>query len=125
MRAETQSILYRKLMTMNDNDGSGDSDSDHGDGDDGDGITLTTMEKSICSRGRNAGSPSGGRKKGPKRLYGKKDKGAASDGGGGPEVYQHSTALEALIGYLYLTDDARCLELLEFCDGEFDVMDEL
>eukprot|EP00555_Chaetoceros_dichaeta_P005475 CAMPEP_0198254718 /NCGR_PEP_ID=MMETSP1447-20131203/4994_1 /TAXON_ID=420782 /ORGANISM="Chaetoceros dichaeta, Strain CCMP1751" /LENGTH=273 /DNA_ID=CAMNT_0043940889 /DNA_START=70 /DNA_END=891 /DNA_ORIENTATION=+ len=120
VRAETQSILYRTLMRMNDNDGSGDGDGDDGDGGD---ITLTTMEKSICSRGRNAGSPSGGRKKGPKRLYGKKDKGSSDVGG--PEVYQESTALEALIGYTYLTDEARCLELLEFLDGELDGMDDL
>lgn len=115
MRAETQSILYRSLMEMNDNDGGGGSGL----------ITLTTMEKTICSRGRNAGSPSGGRKKGPKRLYGKKDKGSSvsDNGGGGPEVYQESTALEALIGYSYLTDEARCLELLDFVNGELDAMD--
>ena len=31
-----------------------------------------------------------------------------------PSAYQDATALEALVGYLYLTDDERCRELLDW-----------
>ena len=80
---------------------------------------LTEKERAILSRGRNAGSPSGGRRsRGPKRLYNSQAK-----EGQGPGAYQDSTALEALIGYSYLTDQARCGEVLHFLSQELDVMD--
>lgn len=46
------------------------------------------------------------------------------DGSGGPTVYQNSTAFEALIGYLYLTNAERCKELLEYVRLEMDDMDK-
>lgn len=53
---------------------------------------LTEIEQEILKRGRNAASNR------PKRLN--------------PEIYQQATSLEALVGYLYLTDPSRLLELL-------------
>jgi 23S rRNA maturation mini-RNase III len=42
----------------------------------------------------------------------------------GPGAYQDSTALEALLGYLYLTDGERCSEVLDFFCDILDIMDE-
>lgn len=53
---------------------------------------LTNTELEILKRGRNAAS------KGPKRLN--------------PEIYQQATSLETLLGYLYLADPQRLMELL-------------
>lgn len=53
---------------------------------------LTDSELEIVRRGRNATT---GR---PKRVS--------------AETYQQATSLETLVGYLYLTDEARLLELL-------------
>jgi ribonuclease III family protein len=55
---------------------------------------LTDPEREMLKRGRNAAS---GR---PRRLD--------------PAVYQQATSLEALIGYLYLTDPQRLVELLNY-----------
>ena len=55
---------------------------------------LTETEHTILKRGRNAAANR------PKRLD--------------PEIYQQATSLEALMGYLYLTDSARLLELLSY-----------
>jgi len=85
-------------------------------------IDLSKDEQTIISRGRNAGSSSGGRKRGPKRLYGVND--GKKNEAGGPELYQDSTAMEALIGYVYLTDTERCTELIEFFAAELDKMDD-
>jgi 23S rRNA maturation mini-RNase III len=82
---------------------------------------LTKEERNIVSRGRNAGSSSGGRKRGPKRLYGSND--GKNSENGGPEVYQDSTAMEALIGFIYLTDKDRCVEIMNFLSGELDTID--
>lgn len=54
---------------------------------------LKASELEIVRRGRNAAT---GR---PKRVD--------------PEIYQQATSLEALIGYLYLTDFSRLTELLQ------------
>ncbi|NJL63381.1 MAG: ribonuclease III [Methylacidiphilales bacterium] len=54
---------------------------------------LTDNELEIVRRGRNAAT---GR---PKRVD--------------PETYQQATSLETLIGFLYLTDEARLHELLQ------------
>lgn len=54
---------------------------------------LRPAELEIVRRGRNAAS---GR---PKRVD--------------PKIYQQATSLEALIGYLYLTDSQRLTELLQ------------
>mmetsp|Transcript_5068 Transcript_5068/g.14213 ORF Transcript_5068/g.14213 Transcript_5068/m.14213 type:complete len:133 (-) Transcript_5068:317-715(-) len=60
------------------------------------GFVLTSTENGILSRGRNA-------------VGGSKNN-RRSD----PAAYQDATALEALIGYLYIDNRARCAELLEF-----------
>lgn len=96
VRAETQSTLFHKLIES---------------------FSLTSEEHTIISRGRNAGSPKK-KSRGPKRLYG------AGGKGQGPSVYQDSTALEALIGYLYLSDRERCHEVLEFFSDILNEMDE-
>lgn len=54
---------------------------------------LRSNELEIVRRGRNAAT---GR---PKRLN--------------PEIYQQATSLETLVGYLYLTDYPRLMELLQ------------
>jgi ribonuclease-3 family protein len=53
---------------------------------------LTAPELEILRRGRNAVTGS------PRRLA--------------PEIYQQATSLETLMGYLYLTDPQRLLQLL-------------
>lgn len=55
---------------------------------------LTDRELEILKRGRNAAYNR------PKRVN--------------PEIYQQATSLETLIGYLYLTDSNRLLELFSF-----------
>lgn len=57
---------------------------------------LSESEHEFLKRGRNAASNR------PKRLD--------------PEIYQLATSLEALIGYLYLTDPDRLFKLLGFLD---------
>lgn len=57
---------------------------------------LTDLELDILKRGRNAAHNR------PKRVN--------------PEIYQQATSLEALVGYLYLTDPQRLLELFEHLD---------
>lgn len=54
---------------------------------------LLPAELEILRRGRNAAA------RGPKRVN--------------PAIYQQATGLEALLGYLYLTDPDRLAELLE------------
>jgi ribonuclease-3 family protein len=53
---------------------------------------LTDIEKDLLRRGRNAGGKS------PRNLN--------------PAIYQQATALETLIGYLYLTNTQRLQEIL-------------
>ena len=101
LAAETQSKIFQNLLKS-------------------ELFQFTEDEQTIVSRGRNAGASSGGRKRGPKRLYSTNDKSE----GGGPELYQDSTAMECLIGYLYLTDKERCAELIEFIGGELDKIDD-
>jgi ribonuclease III family protein len=55
---------------------------------------LSDAEKQILKQGRNAATGQ------PKRLS--------------PEIYQQATALETLIGYLYLTDLERLQEILAY-----------
>ncbi len=57
---------------------------------------LTSIEQDILKRGRNAAFNR------PKRLD--------------PEIYQQATSLETLLGYLYVTDSSRLLELLNYLD---------
>jgi ribonuclease-3 family protein len=53
---------------------------------------LTEAEQDLLRRGRNASS------RGPRRVD--------------SQIYQQATGFEALIGYLYLSDQARLMELL-------------
>ena len=64
---------------------------------------LTSAELNVCRRGRNAVSK--GRT--PKRLTGES---------GNQNIYQDSTAWEALIGYLYIKNPTRCQEILEWTE---------
>lgn len=57
---------------------------------------LTAAEQDILRKGRNAAP------RGPRRLE--------------PQIYQNATSFEALIGYLYLTDPQRLIELLGHID---------
>lgn len=62
---------------------------------------LTEAEQDVLRRGRNAAS------RGPKRLDG--------------QTYRQATGFEALIGYLYLTDLSRLVDLLgqlDLAEGE-------
>ncbi|PZO33433.1 MAG: ribonuclease III [Leptolyngbya sp.] len=57
---------------------------------------LTEAEQDLLRRGRNASS------RGPRRVD--------------SQIYQQATGFEALIGYLYLSDQARLMELLSGLD---------
>ena len=59
---------------------------------------LTSPEQALLKRGRNAVSTR------HKRVD--------------PEIYQQATSLETLVGYLYLTDPARLLELFSHLELE-------
>ena len=41
-----------------------------------------------------------------------------------PAAYQDSTAMEALIGYMYITDKDRCQELLAWLETVVDIQDK-
>ena len=41
-----------------------------------------------------------------------------------PAAYQDSTALEALIGYIYINDKTRCEELLAWLETVVDTREE-
>ena len=62
---------------------------------------LTLDEEQCMNRGRNAGAKTNHRKS-------------------NPAAYQDATALEALLGYLYITDKARCTELLQWIEYNLD-----
>lgn len=62
---------------------------------DGPAFALTLLEERVMNRGRNAGAKTNHRKSNPK-------------------AYQDATALEALVGYLYIKDRDRCTELLQW-----------
>lgn len=57
-------------------------------------FALTAKELQIVVRGRNSGSVKGNRRKTP--------------------AYNDATALEALLGYVYMTDKDRCSEILNY-----------
>lgn len=57
---------------------------------------LTADEQDLLRRGRNASS------RGPRRVD--------------SQIYQQATGFEALVGYLYLTNPARLVELLSTLD---------
>jgi 23S rRNA maturation mini-RNase III len=64
-------------------------------------IAWNDQEVQVLARGRNA--VSGGSRN-------RRD----------PAAYQEATALEALIGYLYLTNTQRCAEIFEWIDNNMD-----
>jgi ribonuclease III family protein len=60
-------------------------------------FALTPKENQIIVRGRNSGSVKGNRRKTP--------------------AYNDATALEALLGYVYIADKDRCTEILNFLNA--------
>jgi ribonuclease-3 family protein len=65
-------------------------------------FSLTNRECHILMRGRNAG----GKRSGSRGT-----------------IYQDATALEALIGYTYITDPTRCSEILQWIQHKLDETD--
>jgi len=65
---------------------------------------LSEKEKQVMMRGRNAVTRSKNRRN--------------------PAAYQDSTALEALIGYIYINDKERCQELLAWLETVVDVREK-
>ena len=63
-------------------------------------VSLTIREKQVLTRGSNAGGKSGT-----------------------GSIYQDATALEALIGYTYLSNPGRCYEILHWIQGRLDEID--
>lgn len=63
---------------------------------------LSDKEKQILMRGRNSVTRSKNRRN--------------------PAAYQDSTSFEALIGYLYISDQLRCCELLNWLES---ILDEI
>ena len=64
-------------------------------------FSLTVQEERVMNRGRNAGTKTNHRKS-------------------NPAAYQDATALEALLGYLYISDKSRCAALLQWMDYHLD-----
>lgn len=64
---------------------------------------LSKKEQQILSRGRNSASATRNRRN--------------------AAVYQDATALEALVGYLYVSDRKRCEELLNWIYAHLDRVD--
>jgi ribonuclease-3 family protein len=65
-------------------------------------FACTDVELQVLSRGRNAVSGSSRNRR-------------------NPSAYQDATALEALIGYLYITDSDRCSTLLQWMRDRLDM----
>lgn len=65
---------------------------------------LSEKENQVLMRGRNSVTRSKNRRN--------------------PAAYQDSTALEALVGYIYITDKDRCQELLEWFETVVDTREE-
>eukprot|EP00536_Pseudo-nitzschia_multiseries_P000111 jgi/Psemu1/249212/estExt_Genewise1Plus.C_20270 len=65
---------------------------------------LTDKESQVVMRGRNSVTKSKNRRN--------------------PAAYQDSTALEALVGYIYITDQNRCQELLSWLESVLDNREE-
>ena len=64
-------------------------------------FVLTDQEARVMNRGRNAATKTNHRK-------------------ANPAAYQNATALEALVGYLYISDRSRCTQLLQWIDDQLD-----
>jgi 23S rRNA maturation mini-RNase III len=72
---------------------------------------LTPAEKSVLSRGRNA------------NLSARKKMKGMSNSGAGPTDFQDSTAFEALLGFTYINDKLRFVEMIDAIKSELDMMD--
>ena len=68
----------------------------------GDNFSLTVQEQQVLNRGRNAA--------GRNNNNNRRD----------PAAYQDSTALEAMLGYLYISNPIRCAELLQWIHATID-----
>jgi 23S rRNA maturation mini-RNase III len=68
-------------------------------------LQLTTKEEQFMNRGRKAAA---GRKNNNHRHH--------------PIIYQDSTAFEALVGYLYLSDPDRCTQLFQWIELNVDTV---
>ena len=66
-------------------------------------FVLTTKEEQVVNRGRNAAASR-----------------SSSNHRHHPIIYQDSTAFEALVGYLYLSDTNRCSELFQWIESNVD-----
>jgi 23S rRNA maturation mini-RNase III len=64
-------------------------------------FVLTEVEQQVLQRGRNAGTKTNHRRS-------------------NPVAYQDATALEALLGYLYLSNRPRCTQLLQWLQYELE-----
>lgn len=62
---------------------------------------LSEKEIQVLARGRNAGSSRNNNRR-------------------NPSAYQDSTAIEALVGYLFIIDKDRCSQVLQFIDEHLD-----
>lgn len=69
---------------------------------------LSADELNVCRRGRNVGKNNN---RTPKRLGGE---------AGNQNVYQDSTALEALLGYLYIEHPQRCNHILSWVETQLE-----
>ena len=67
----------------------------------GPAFVLTVDEERVMNRGRNAAAKTNHRKT-------------------NPAAYQDATALEALLGYLYISDRPRCTQLLQWIEYHLD-----
>lgn len=75
-----------------------------------DSYPLTLTEQGVLARGRNA------------NLTARK-KGKSTKDSGGASAYQDSTALEALLGYTYISDKNRFNDMINWMKLEFDELD--
>lgn len=66
---------------------------------------LTSKEEQVLKRGRNAAA---GRSNNNHRHH--------------PIIYQDSTAFEALVGYLYISDSDRCTKLFQWIELNVDTV---
>lgn len=76
---------------------------------------LTPSEKSVLSRGRNANLSARKKMKG---MMGK-------NGGAGAADFQDSTAFEALLGYTFISNKQRFVEMIDAIRTELDEMDNI
>ena len=69
---------------------------------------LSQEELNVCRRGRNVGKNNN---RTPKRLGGEAGK---------QNIYQDSTAWEALLGFLYIEYPQRCRQILSWVENQLE-----